>query len=108
MPQDETPHSPDRSPAREPAADGTAVGDRYALVLDRWRRLYGPEQWPVSVVVGTLAEARRIGQHDGANPALLPTARFGGERVADLEVLNVRTGEREPAGVYRLWRRRDA
>lgn len=78
--------------------------DRYALVLDRWRAIYGPDQWPVSIVGRSPADAR-VGQHDGHNPALLPTDRFAGERVESLTVLNVRTGEREGAGIYRLWRR---
>lgn len=85
----------------------TDTGDRYALVLDRWRDIYGPELWPVSVVGRTLPEIARVTQHDGENPALLPTRRFGGERVGEAMVLNARTGERESAGVYRLWRRSD-
>lgn len=112
----------DRTPTPDPPADRVPVDharadhvpadasgdDRYALVLDRWRDLYGPEQWPVSLVSRRLEEVRRAGQHDGANPALLPTVRFAGERIADLEVVNARTGEPEPAGIYRLWRRSDA
>ena len=86
----------------------TDADDRYALVLDRWRDIYGPEQWPVSVVGRTREEIAGVAQHDGENPALLPTHRFGGERVDDVLLLNARTGEREPAGVYRLWRRSDA
>ena len=81
--------------------------DRYALVLDRWRDIYGPEQWPVSVVGRTLEEIAGLAQHDGENPALLPKQRFGGERVDDVLLLNARTGERERAGIYRLWRHSD-
>lgn len=114
MPDDRTPTPgppADRAPADRARADhAPAEGsgdDRFALVLDRWRDLYGPEQWPVSLVARRLEEVRRAGQHDGANPALLPTARFGGQRIADVEVLNARTGESESAGIYRLWRRDD-
>lgn len=82
-------------------------GDRYALVLDRWRLTYGPDHWPVSTVVRTLAEARRLGQHDGADPALLPAARYVGERIEAVEVVNARTGDREAGAIYRLWRRPD-
>lgn len=82
--------------------------DRYAIVLDRWRRIYGPEQWPVSAVGFTLEEVTRIDQHDGENPSLLPARRFDGERVEDVVLLNARTGDPEPAGIYRLWRRSDA
>lgn len=97
----------ERFPPAPPADDPRGPGDdRYALILDRWREIYGPEQWPVSVVGRTPREAR-VGQHDGHNPALLPTDRYGGERIETVTVLNVRTGERERAGIYRLWRRAD-
>lgn len=108
MPTDRSPGSgrEEFPPAAPPAAPGEPGDDRYALVLDRWREIYGPEQWPVSVVARTPGEAR-VGQHDGHNPGLLPTDRYGGERIETVTVLNVRTGERERAGIYRLWRRAD-
>lgn len=94
-------------PPASPAAGAAGPeDDRYALILDRWRKIYGPEQWPVSVV-GRRPEEARVGQHDGHNPGLLPTDRYGGERIESVTVLNVRTGERERAGIYRLWRRTD-
>lgn len=85
------------SPAPGPELDG-----KFAAILDRWAEVYAPDHWPVSVVRDSLEALRSVGQYGGGNPALLPRAGYRARRLEATRLLNARTGELEPAGLYRL------
>lgn len=92
--------------ATDPAS-GAEFHGRRAVMIDRLVERHAPHAWPVTTVLDDGADPRRVRQHDGSPPTLLPRDRWAAVPTDDTTVVDVRTGRTLPARVYRIERRTD-